>query len=139
MGRATRGFVCTCTCVLCVRILYTSCTFRYDVVIVSSYVIETKFVCMRTDLAGSVAACAMCLSNKLCTVYKTNRTGCSARSFVSTRLAANAVVNDTVMHRGLSKASTLCVSIILSVQLYLASYVVHVASLCRVARLAMEY
>ena len=61
-----------------VRVLVTC--IRYDVIIVSRYVIKTKYMRMRTYLAGSIAACATCLSNELCTV--------SLDLFVSTLLAA---------------------------------------------------
>ena len=64
VGVTTRGFVCACiyvhTC--------TSHTYRYDIVIVSRYLTETKYVHMRTNLAGSVVVRSTCLSNKLCTV-----------------------------------------------------------------------
>ena len=53
-------YVCIRTCI---RYIY-----RYDVIIVPRYVIETKYVRMCTNPAGSIAAHIMCLSNELCTV-----------------------------------------------------------------------
>ena len=96
---------------LCVRVHIctpTSHTFRYDV---SCYVIETKYVRMHTNLAGSFEACATCLNNELCTVYKMNCTGWSTWSFCLDWANFDAVVNDAVMHRAVLKASTSCVSI----------------------------
>ena len=53
--------------------VYTNHMYTYDVIIVSRY---AKYMRMHTNLAGSIAAHATCLSNELCIVH-TNCTGWS--------------------------------------------------------------